>query len=58
MPEAVLPKLTKDETTAQLPADPTELLTPEQRKELTDDLAGLARQRRDVETASGSLRLA
>ena len=58
MPEAVLPKLTRDETTAQLPSDPTALLSSEQQKELTDDLAKLARLRRDAETASGSLRLA
>lgn len=58
MPDAVLPKLTPDETTAHLPSDPTALLTSDQQKELTDDLAKLARLRRDAETASGSLKLA
>src|SRR3546814_7139136 len=58
MPEAVLPKLTRDEATAQLPSDPTALLTSEQQRELTDDLAKIARQRRDAETASAHLRLA
>jgi hypothetical protein len=58
MPEPVLPKLSTDETTAQLPSDPTSLLTSDQQKELAEDLAKLARLRRDAETASASLRLA
>lgn len=58
MPEQVLPKVTKDEMSRLLPADPTKLLTDAQRKELEDDLARLARLRRDAEATSGSLRLA
>lgn len=58
MSEAVLPRLTPDETTMHLPSDPARLLTDDQQKELADDLAKLARLRRDAETASGSLRLA
>jgi hypothetical protein len=46
MPEAVLPRLSTDDTTAQLPSDPKELLSPD------------AQLRRDAETASASLRLA
>lgn len=58
MPDAVLPKLTPDEMTSLLPSDPTALLTSEQQKELTEDLARLAQLRRDAESASGNLRLA
>ena len=58
MPEPVLPKLTRDETTIGLPSDPTALLTGDQQKDLSEGLAKLARLRRDAETASGSLRLA
>ena len=58
MSEAVLPELEKDETTRRLPPDPRALLTRDQQKELADDLAELARLRRDAEQASGSLRLA
>lgn len=58
MPDAVLPKLTRDGATARLPSDPTALLTSNQQEELTHDLAKLAQLRRDAETASGSLRLA
>lgn len=58
MPEQVFPEVTEDEMSQVLPADPTELLTHEQQKKLEDDLARLARLRRDVETTSGSLRLA
>jgi hypothetical protein len=58
MPEAVLPKLTQDENTRSLPSDPTALLTGDQQKRLAEDLAELARSRRDAETASASLRLA
>ena len=58
MPEAVLPQLSTDDTTAQLPSDPKELLSPAEHQELTADLAKLAQLRRDAETASASLRLA
>lgn len=58
MPEAVLPRLSTDDTTAQLPSDPNELLSPAEQRELTEDLAKLAELRRDAETASASLRLA
>lgn len=58
MPEAVLPRLSTDDTTAQLPSDPKELLSPAEQQELTEDLAKLAELRRDAETASASLRLA
>lgn len=42
MTESVLPKLAKTELTEALPADPTELLTDEQQRELSNDLAQLA----------------
>ncbi|BBX95626.1 hypothetical protein [Mycobacterium lacus] len=58
MPEAVLPQLSTDNTTAQLPSDPNDLLSPAEQQELTEDLAKLAELRRDAETASASLRLA
>lgn len=58
MADAVLPKLSQNSTTSQLPSDPTDLLTSDQRKELTDDLFRLARLRRDAETSSASLKLA
>ena len=58
MPEAVLPPLSTDETTAQLPSDPKALLSPAEQQELTEDLAKLAQLRRDAETSSASLRLA
>lgn len=58
MPEAVLPRLSTDHTTAQLPSDPNDLLSPAEQQELTEDLAKLAELRRDAETASASLRLA
>jgi hypothetical protein len=56
--EGVLPKLAKTEVAERLPSDPTELLTAEQQRELSEDLAKLADLRRDAETDSGSLRLA
>jgi hypothetical protein len=58
MPEAVLPRLSTDDTTAQLPSDPNKLLSPAEQQELTEDLAKLAELRRDAETESASLRLA
>jgi hypothetical protein len=58
MSEAVLPRLSADDMTAQLPADPKKLLSPKEQRELTEDLAKLAELRRDAETASASLRLA
>ncbi len=58
MSEAVLPRLTTDNAIAQLPSDPKDLLTPTEHQALKDDLARLARLRRDAETASASLRLA
>lgn len=58
MSEAVLPRLSTDNTTAQLPSDPNHLLSPVEQQELTQDLAKLADLRRDAETASASLRLA
>lgn len=58
MPEQVLPKASTDEMSQRLPADPTELLTDAQQRKLEDDLARLARLRRDAEATSGSLRLA
>jgi hypothetical protein len=54
----VLPRLSTDNTTAQLPSDPNQLLSPSEQRELTQDLAKLAELRRDAETASASLRLA
>lgn len=58
MPKTVLPQLSTDETTARLPSNPNDLLSPEEQRELTQDLAKLAELRRDAETASASLRLA
>lgn len=58
MSDAVLPKLTSDHVIAQLPSDPSDLLTPIEHEALLEELAKLARQRRDAETASASLRLA
>jgi hypothetical protein len=58
MSEAVLPRLSTDDTTAQLPSDPRALLSAAEQQELTEDLAKLAQVRRDAETASASLRLA
>jgi hypothetical protein len=56
--EAVLPRLSTDQTTEQLPADPHELLSAAEQQELAEDLAKLAELRRDAETESASLRLA
>ena len=42
----VLPPLSGNETTAQLPADPTELLSDEERAQLNADLGEMARKRR------------
>lgn len=58
MSNAVLPPLATDDTTAQLPTDPNDLLSAVERQELAQDLAKLAELRRDAETASASLRLA
>ena len=58
MTEAVLPRLSTDDTTAQLPSDPKQLLSAAERQELAEGLARLAELRRDAETASASLRLA
>lgn len=58
MSETVLPHLFIDHATAQLPSDPNDLLSPAEHEALADDLAKLARLRRDAETASASLRLA
>jgi hypothetical protein len=58
MPEAVLPKLSRDKKSMLLPSDPTVLLNSDEQKALTEDLAKIARLRRDAENASGSLRLA
>jgi len=58
MSETVLPKLPTDDIAAQLPTDPAELLSPDEKEQLQDYLARLVRLRRDAETASGSLRLA
>jgi hypothetical protein len=58
MPEAVLPRLSTNDTTAQLPSDPNDLLSAAEHHELTEDLAKLADLRRDAETESASLRLA
>lgn len=58
MPESVLPKLTTDQRTQQLPADPRGLLTQDQHQQLHEDLSRLAKLRRDAETTSGSLKLA
>jgi hypothetical protein len=56
--EPVLPPLSPDSVTAQLPENPSELLSGDEHRELDDDLAQLAQLRRDAETASASLRLA
>jgi hypothetical protein len=58
MSNAVLPPLTTDDTTSQLPSDPNDLLSAAEQQELAKDLAKLAELRRDAETASASLRLA
>lgn len=58
MSESVLPPLSSDSVTAQLPNDPSELLSGDERLKLDDDLAELAQLRRKAETASASLRLA
>jgi hypothetical protein len=58
MSDAVLPQLSTDDRTAQLPSDPKDLLSAAEHEELTEDLARLAQLRRDAETASASLRLA
>jgi hypothetical protein len=56
--DRVLPKVAREELSDFLPPDPSSLLSEDQRKDLDDALARLARQRRDAETTSGSLRLA
>jgi hypothetical protein len=56
--KSVLPKLTANSTSAQLPVDPTALLSDEDKEQLDEDLARLARLRRDAETVSGNLKLA
>lgn len=58
MIDSVLPPLSSDPVTSQLPDNPSDLLSRDERRELRDDLAQLARLRRDAETASASLRLA
>jgi hypothetical protein len=58
MSKAVLPQLSTNDTTAQLPSDPNDLLSASEKHKLTEDLAKLADLRRDAETASASLRLA
>jgi hypothetical protein len=58
MAEPVLPKLAKTDVVEQLPSDPTELLSEDEQRQLSSDLAKLAGTRRDAETDSGSLRLA
>lgn len=58
MSETVLPPLSPDSVTDKLPHDPNDLLTGAERRKLDDDLAELARLRREAETASASLRLA
>jgi len=58
MSETVLPPLSPDSVTDNLPPDPNDLLTGAERRQLDDDLAQLAQLRREAETASASLRLA
>ena len=58
MSESVLPPLASDSVTDQLPDDPSDLLSSDERRELDADLAQLAQLRREAETASASLRLA
>lgn len=58
MSERVLPRLEPNEDFAQLPSDPRELLTVEQRDDLAERLSQLARLRRDVEATSAALKLA
>jgi hypothetical protein len=48
--EAVLPPLSTDNTTAQLPPDPNDLLSPAEHQELTQDLAKLAELRRNAQS--------
>lgn len=57
MSEAVLPRLVPDQVTAQLPGNPSQLLTTREWQKLAEDLAELAELRRDAETSSASLRL-
>lgn len=56
--DTVLPELSSSEQVASLPDDPNDMLTFEERRQLTTDLNKLAAVRRDAEAASGSLRLA
>lgn len=56
--DSVLPELSSTEGVGSLPADPNDMLTAEERRQLATDLIKLATLRRDAETASGSLRLA
>lgn len=59
MSKAVLPQLSTNDTTAQLPSNPNDLLSASEKHKLNDvSLAKLADLRRDAETASASLRLA
>lgn len=58
MSGAVLPRLSTDDTTAQLPANPNHLLSSKEQQRLSEGLAKLAELRRDAETDSASLRLA
>lgn len=58
MSKAVLPQLSTNDTTAQLPSNPNDLLSASEKHKLNEDLAKLADLRRDAETASASLRLA
>ena len=59
MPEAVLPRLSTDNTTAQLPSDPNHLLSPRGATGVDGGPCQACRvATRGAETASASLRLA
>ena len=58
MPQPVLPTLEHNDTTSRLPADPAELLTDEQHRELNEGLARIAEIRRKAEASSANLQMA
>jgi len=46
-----------DPRLAELPRDPRDYLSPEERKDLADALEAIARTRREAEATSGDLRM-
>lgn len=56
--DAEFPAYAKDALASSLPTDPDEMLSEAQKSNLSADLDGLARLRRDAEMASATLRMA